>query len=112
MRWRGGYLEVRAELSGESVELRFDPEDDRALPRVFVDGEFVCDTVPLDRLANLHRRRRRIAGDPDPRAAATGLDPLGLIEDEHYRRTRPVAAAPHDEAATDGEADLDDDTLF
>jgi hypothetical protein len=89
VRWRGGYLEVRAELSGTSVELRFDPEDDRALPRVFVDRTFVCDTVPLDRLANMHRRRRRIAGEPDPRVATTGLDPLGLIEDEHYRRTRP-----------------------
>lgn len=58
VRWRGGYLEVRAELSGDTVELRFDPEDDGALPRVFVDGAFVCDTVPLDRLANMHRRRR------------------------------------------------------
>ena len=103
---------MRAELSGESVELRFDPEDDTALPRVFVDRTFVCDTVPLDRLANMHRRRRRIAGDPDPRAATTGLDPLGLIEDEHYRRTRPVAAAPDDGDATDDEADLDDDALF
>jgi hypothetical protein len=46
--------------------------------RVFVDGKFVCDTVPLDRLANMNRRRRRIAGDPDPRASATGIDPLGL----------------------------------
>jgi len=55
-RWRGGYLEMRAEISGTSVELRFDLEDDRALPRVFVDRTFVCDTVPLDRLANLHRR--------------------------------------------------------
>jgi transposase InsO family protein len=112
VRWRGGYLEVRAELSGESIELRFDPEDECALPRVFADHAFVCDTVPLDRLANMHRRRRRIAGEPDPRAAATGLDPLGLIEDEHYRRTRPVAATPDDDDATDDEADLDDNALF
>jgi putative transposase len=111
VRWRGGYLEVRAELSGESVELRFDPQDEQALPRVFVDGAFFCDTVPLDRLANMHRRRRRIAGDPDPRAATTGLDPLGLIEDEHYRRTRPVATAP-DDGEADDEADLDEDDLF
>jgi transposase InsO family protein len=111
VRWRGGYLEVRAELSGASVELRFDPEDEQALPRVFVDGAFACDTVPLDRLANMHRRRRRIAGDPDPRAATTGLDPLGLIEDEHYRRTRPVDAAPDDGEADDA-TDPDDDALF
>jgi putative transposase len=90
VRWKGGFLEVRPELMGLRVELRFDPSDDDARPRVFRDRQFYCDTVPLDRLANMHRRRRRIAGDPDPHAEKSGLDPLGLIEDEHYRRTRIV----------------------
>ncbi len=118
VRWRGGYLEVRAELSGERVELRFAPADEAALPRVFIDGKFFCDTVPLDRLANMYRRRRRIAGDPDPQVTATGLDPLGLMEDEHYRRTRPVGAAPDDDDADEDDADEndqaepDDDDLF
>lgn len=114
VRWRGGYLEVRAELTGERVELRFDPSDETARPRVFVDGKFFCDTVPLDRLANMHRRRRRIAGDPEPQVTATGLDPLGLIEDEHYRRTRPVGAALDEDDEDDeaNEADPDDDDLF
>jgi hypothetical protein len=76
VRWRGGYLEVRAELSGASVELRFDPEDERALPRVFVGGTFFCDTVPLDRLANMHRRRRRIAGDPSKEGKQRAFQPL------------------------------------
>lgn len=107
VRWRGRYLEVRAELRG-TIELRFDPEDEGALPRVFVGGKFFCDTVPLDRLANMHRQRRRIAGDPDPRVAPTGLDPLGLIEDEHYRRTRPVASTPDDDNASDEAAPGDD----
>lgn len=88
VRWRGGYLEVRPELTGQRVELRFDPHDDVALPRVFVEDKFFCDTVPLDRLANMHRRRRRIAGEPAPDAKPSGLDPLGLIEAEHYRMTR------------------------
>jgi transposase InsO family protein len=92
VRWRGGYLEVRAELTRQSIELRFDPHDDSALPRVFVDDKFFCDTVPLDRIANAHRRRRRVAGEPEPLAKPSGLDPLGLIEDEHYRRTRLVTA--------------------
>lgn len=109
VRWRGGYLEVRAELSGERVELRFDPADEAALPRVFVDGKFFCDTVPLDRLANMYRRRRRIAGDPVPGVTATGLDPLGLIEDEHYRRTRPAGAALNDDEDDDEDDDDDDD---
>lgn len=90
VRWRGGFLEVRPELMGDTIELRFDPTDEQARPRVYRDDKFLCDTVPLDRLANMHRHRRRIAGDPDPHAEPTGLDPLGLIEDEHYRRTRPV----------------------
>jgi putative transposase len=103
VRWLGGFLEVRADLCQKRVELRFDPSDETALPRVFVDGRFACDTVPLDRLANMTRRRRRIAGDPAPDATPSGLDPLGLIEDEHYRRTRLSDAGPH------GEEERDDD---
>jgi putative transposase len=97
VRFRGGLLEVRAELCQKLVELRFDPTDEAALPRVFVDGRFVCDTVPLDRVKNMTRKRRRIAGDPAPFAEPSGLDPLALIEDEHYRRTRPAGAGPDDD---------------
>jgi transposase InsO family protein len=97
VRWRGGYLEVRAELTSKRIELRFDPGDDSALPRVFVDNTFFCDTVPLDRLANMYRRRRRVAGEAEPLVSPTQLDPLGLIEDEHYRRTRLITDAPDDD---------------
>jgi len=93
VRFRGGYLEVRAELSGETVELRFDPADDTALPRVFIKDHFVCDTVPLDRLKNMTRRRRHLTGEPLPDAVPSGLDPLGLIENAHYKRTRLAGAA-------------------
>lgn len=86
VRWGGGYLEVRAELVGDVVELRFDPNDASARPRVFVDNKFFCDTVPLDRKANMHRKRRRMTGAPAPQVTPTGLDALGLIEEEHYRR--------------------------
>jgi len=92
VRFRGGLLEVRPELVGLEVELRFNPKDDAARPRVFVDDRFVCDTVPLDRVRNATRTRRRIKGDPEPLAESTGLDPLGLIEAEHYDRVRPVGA--------------------
>jgi len=89
VRFRGALLEVRAELTGQLVELRFDPADPDTLPRVFVDHRFVCDTVPLDRLRNCRRRRRRGGDDSGGGTPApSGLDPLGLIEDEHYRRTR------------------------
>ena len=68
------------------------PRDDTARPRVFVDDRFVCDTTPLDRVRNATRTRRRITGDPAPLAEASHLDPLGLIEAEHYDRVRPVGA--------------------
>jgi putative transposase len=97
VRWHGGLLEVRAELVDKRVELRFDPSDDSALPRVFLDGKFACDTVPLDRLKNMTRPRRRLTGEPAPFAMPSGLDPLALIEDEHYRRTRLAGAAVADD---------------
>jgi transposase InsO family protein len=96
VRWKGGFLEVRPELMGERVELRFDPLEPGALPRVFVDGQFACDTVPLDRLANADRPRRRIRF-PVPCLAPTGLDPLALMEAEHYQRGGPVSALPSQE---------------
>jgi hypothetical protein len=91
VRFRGGLLEVHPGLEGDEVELRFDPADNDALPRVFQDGHFVCDTVPLDRYRNASRKRRRFAGEPDPGAEPSGLDPLALIEAEHYQRVRPIA---------------------
>ena len=89
VRFAGGLFEVRPELVGKAVELRFDPRDKKARPRVFLDSRFVCDTVPLDRLRNATRARRRHLGQPDPRVQPTGIDPLAQILKEHYERTRP-----------------------
>lgn len=94
VRFGGGFLEVRPELTGREVELRFDPKGDAIRPRVFVEDRFVCDTVPLDRVRNASRRRRRLRGEAAPDALASGLDPLALIEAEHYQRVRPVGAKP------------------
>jgi len=99
VRFRGGFLEVRPELVGREIELRFDPRNDTARPRVFVENRFVCDTVPLDRLRNASRRRRRLRGDAPPAADPSGLDPLALIEAEHYERVRPVGAPPRPPAS-------------
>ncbi|MCZ6714153.1 MAG: DDE-type integrase/transposase/recombinase [Deltaproteobacteria bacterium] len=89
VRFAGGLLEVQPELVGKTVELRFDPSDPKVLPRVFLDGRFLCDTVPLDRLRNATRARRRNLGQPDPRVQPTGLDPIAQILAEHYERTGP-----------------------
>jgi transposase InsO family protein len=99
VRFRGRLLEVRSELVGREVELRFDPGDEAACPRVFVEDRFACDTVPLDRLRNASRRRRRLRGEAPPDAERSGLDPLALIEQEHYQRVRPVdpPASPRDD---------------
>lgn len=93
VRFGGRLLEVRAELTGHSVELRYDPADPATLPRVFVDGRFFCDTVALDRLRNAARRRRRDLGQPDPTAPPTGIDPLGQLLAAHYERTHPPRPA-------------------
>jgi len=93
VRFRGGFLEVRSELVGCEVELRFDPKDDAARPRVFVENRFVCDTVPLDRTRNASRRRRHLRGAAAPDVEPSGLDPLAQIEAEHYERIRPVGAS-------------------
>jgi transposase InsO family protein len=90
VRFGGRYLEVRPELVGQKVELRFDPEQPQQLPRVFVGGELYCDTSELDVIRNSSRRRRRIidmketASRPD-----SGLNPLAQIQAEHERRSAP-----------------------
>jgi hypothetical protein len=70
---------------------------------VFVDDRFVCDSVLLDRLRNASRRRRRLSGEAAPDAEPSGLDPLALIEQEHYQRVRPLdpPASPDDEDQED-----------
>jgi putative transposase len=103
VRFDGRRLEVRTELTGQLVELRFDPVGKDVLPRVFVNNRFVCDTVPLDLLANAHRVRRRDVGAPAVAPVPSGLDPLALIQAEHEQYTRPLSGALSPE-------DVDDET--
>lgn len=102
VRWQGGFLEVTADVDG-NVELRFDPSDASKLPRVFVKGVFVCDTVPLDRHKNATRKRKTVEPPPEPPLVPTGIDVLGDIEREHYERVRFDAAAARDSDADDPE---------
>jgi putative transposase len=89
VRFAGRFYEVRPELVGQTVQLRFDPHEPHgAPPKVFRDDRFYCDSVPLDRLANNLRRRQRPPDQPDPAVVPTGLDPLALIQQEHYQRTQ------------------------
>ncbi len=90
VRFQGRMLEVRPELCGCTVELRFAPETPGTLPRAFVDGRFVCDTVELDLVRNSRRRRRPRTGAVSvPSPEPTGLDPLTQLKDEHARRIAP-----------------------
>ena len=85
VRFGGHTLEVLAELVGQTVELRWDPNEPEVLPRVWRDGAFVCDTVELNLLANASRKRKVLQPRPEPeRVEPTGLDPLGDLEREHY----------------------------
>jgi transposase InsO family protein len=108
IRFGGRLLEVRPELGGKRVELRFDPTDAQALPRIFLGKRFFCDTVPLDRLRNATRHRRRNLGAPDPNVVPTGIDPLRQIADEHYRRTRPFGALAEPDEPDPNDNDTED----
>jgi hypothetical protein len=91
VRFGGRLLEVVAELTGQHVELRFAPREPEVLPRVFVNNVFVCETVPLDRLGNAHRVRRRDVGAPPAALVPSGLNPLALMQAEHQLYTRPLS---------------------
>lgn len=105
VRFAGRRLEVRAELTGQHVELRFEPVRSDVLPRVFVNNRFACDTVPLDLLANAYRVRRRDVGALTEAPAPSGLDPLALIQAEHQLYTRPLSGALSPEDVDDDETD-------
>lgn len=91
VRWEGGRLEVSPELCNRVVELRYDPADSKRLPRVFLDGKFICDTVPLDLYRNARRKRRRDLGQPDPRVEPTGILPLDDLVAEHQCLFAPLS---------------------
>jgi transposase InsO family protein len=109
VRFRGGFLEVRSTLVGTEVELRFDPFDETKLPRVFVDGRFVCDTVPLDPVKNSILRRHRPKGEASPEATPrSGLDPLALFQEEHLRRALPPSDLSRNEEDENPDDELED----
>lgn len=105
VRFRGGFLEVRSSLVGKEVELRFDPFDDLALPRVYLEGKFFCDTVPLDPIANSLRRRHRPGETTREVIVRSGIDPLGLIQEEHLRRAQPPGGISLRDDADDDDDD-------
>lgn len=108
VRWGGDYLEVSAGLRGK-VELRFVPRDPTVRPKVYRDNVFVCDTVPLDRVANLHRVRRRTTGEPAPQVQPTGIDPLAQLVEEHAQATRLAHLAHKDDPTDDPTFDHEED---
>ena len=106
IRWEGGWLEVRPELVGKKIELRFDPRGDGALPKVFREGHFYCDTAALDRIANAHRPRRCITGAPAPGVEPTGIDPLAQLVEEHAWASRLVHLSEDDTDDDDESEDI------
>ncbi len=108
VRWAGDYLEVSAGLRGK-VELRFAPRDQTVPPKVYRDNVFVCDTVPLDRVANMHRARRRTTGEPAPQVQPTGIDPLAQLVEEHAQATRLAHLAHKDDQTDDPTFDHEED---
>jgi putative transposase len=108
IRWEGGFLEVRAELAEKKVEVRFDPRDETFRPEIYQGDVFVSDTVPLDRIANAHRVRRRVTGEPPPQVEPTGIDPLALLVEEHALATRLAHLATEADGTRDDNEDEED----
>ena len=91
----GGHkLQVRGELIGRKVELRFspqtafDPDDRSTYPKVWVDGQAYCDTVLVDPVQNSDGQRRKLVTKPDEDVQTT-IDPLEQLLDEHARLKKP-----------------------
>jgi transposase InsO family protein len=97
VRFRGKFFEVRSSLLGRKVELRFDPFERDAVPRVFVNGQFVCDVVELDPETNAYKERHRPSGGPSPSTEPTGIDPLKLMQDEQIKRSTPPTSSDNTE---------------
>lgn len=57
--WEGRFFEVPYELSGNKVNLVFDPHAEKALWVESEDGKYLGTVTPLDIKANLHRHRQR-----------------------------------------------------
>ena len=102
----GNHYEVDAALVGRSCELLFDPFD---LTRIEVhfQGRAIGLAVPVAIGRHTHPQ---VSCEPDPPAAASGIDYLGLLAD---RRERDVKGGPgidyRDLAGTEGPADVEDD---
>lgn len=108
VRFRGGFLEVRSSLVGKEVELRFDPFDDLARPRVFLEGKFVSDTVPFDPISNSARRRHRPGTERKKEALpSSGIDPLRLIQEEHLQRAKPPSGISFQDDTDDNDDEME-----
>jgi putative transposase len=105
VKFQGRLLEVRGELSGLWVELRFDPHAEDPMPQVYVDDRFHCDTVALDRVANSLGLRRRLSPQLPKPHAPSGLNPLDDIRKERERRRRPVSNGQNEQNKEDHDDD-------
>ena len=109
IRWGGGFLEVPGEYVGETVDLRYAPLQPERPVMLYVDGKYVCDAHPLDRLAN-NKRRRRALPRPEPAPERTLKGPLDLITDEYRALVAGYGDAQDDGAVDDSYMDgLDDE---
>ena len=104
VRWGSVFLEVPGEYVDQTVDLRFAPLQPGRPPMLYVDGKYVCDVFPLDRLAN-NKRPRRVLPRPEPAARRTGKSPLDLITDEYHALLRALG-----DEDSDTSDDLEDDT--
>ena len=88
--YQGERFEVPYELSGQSVFLAVDPYAQKVLGVEDANGQPLGATTPLDKVANVHRRRRKPQPleESSPSPSSTGKDnEVELAYRQYYDQT-------------------------
>ena len=75
--WEGKYYEVPYTLGGETVEFVVDPHTKIALKIESIFGDDLGPVTPLDKTANLNRRRQRPSSLSNPLRSRYEFSRLG-----------------------------------
>jgi transposase InsO family protein len=82
--WEGKYFEVHHNLVGDEINLVVDPHTKTALKIESLSGDDLGSVAPLDKTANLNRRRQRPHNSPKP-AIRSGIDSVELAFEEYSK---------------------------
>jgi len=94
--WEGKYFEVSHNLVGDEINLVVDPHTKTALKIESLSGDDLGPVTPLDKTANLNRKRQRPHNPPKP-ALRSGVDSVELAFEEYSKHYSIPASKISDE---------------